>query len=451
MCERAVCALAFGIGQVRAALNRIRHGVVHVAFVSWAEATVAAKAERAASAWAQREADSGQSAEFAESASVLLQTTQSLGEAVSELRAAGESRSEEATRASEATERRLATIETQLARTSALLQRTEKLLAPLPAAAVDQAAYTMMREEVRGAEVQPSRPQPEAPLPASRRSARAPTPSRVCARPAGSSSGGGRISRGAPSPRHPQVLRLGAALASTQRQMATMHSSKAGRHELAGLQAGIRSMLLGSSALKAASSRGDGGPLLFAVPDAPPTTSFFAPDPLAVPSQPPLEATTEAQPVAAAAGVQVAGQRPRPPSARRERAAGRPVRATPARPTSAAPTLTAPSAATAATSPRVLSDVEPMAAAAAAAAATRRPVSARAPGAAYPSGRTAAQAEASARGDYVVQVTELTQLFEERGASARRTAGGRGSVTRRPPSASPRAAGQTARGALPSV
>ena len=145
----------------------------------------AAEGREAESAQARQEAlrvTAESSSKFAESAQALLQTTQSLSEAVAELRQSGAKRERFVEETVDATASRLDTIEKQL-------RRTEQLLAPLPAQAVDQAAYALMREEVG---------------------------------------------------------RLSCALAATQRQMAVMQSAKAGRHELALMANGWHAMLFGS-------------------------------------------------------------------------------------------------------------------------------------------------------------------------------------------------------------
>ena len=78
----------------------------------------------------------------------------------------------------------------QLGKTSQMLQRTEKLLAPLPSAAVDQAAHAMMRGE---------------------------------------------------------VLRLDSALAQTQKQMAAMQTAKAAKSELLAVRQAVHRFLFGTA------------------------------------------------------------------------------------------------------------------------------------------------------------------------------------------------------------
>ena len=163
-----------------------RELMLRLCFDAFVRAVRAAAEEREGeSAQARQEAlrlTAESSSKFAASAQALLQTTQSLSEAVAELRQSGAKRERFVEETVDATAARLDTIEKQL-------RRTEKLLAPLPAQAVDQAAYALMREEVG---------------------------------------------------------RLSSALAATQRQMAAMQSAKAGRHELALMANGWHAMLFGS-------------------------------------------------------------------------------------------------------------------------------------------------------------------------------------------------------------
>ena len=213
--QRAVHATAEAReAAVRAALGRMRNGLLASAFAAWVDW----RAERAAEGAAAAEPGV-----FRESAAVLLQTTQTLSVALEELRRAREANSSsearprlaprcapgsrsvpESPRAShpslhtppftshpaagehlalhpparghagactlphtplrsrQETAVRLSTIEAQLSTTSRQLARSEQLLAPLPAAAVDQAAYAMMRQEVGRplAHVPASRPPP---------------------------------------------------------------------------------------------------------------------------------------------------------------------------------------------------------------------------------------------------------------------------------------------------
>ena len=73
-----------------------------------------------------------------------------LSAAVAELRTAGANRDaavEMNAEASKAASARLEAIEKQLGKTATMLQRSERLLAPLPHTAVEQAAYQMMLDD----------------------------------------------------------------------------------------------------------------------------------------------------------------------------------------------------------------------------------------------------------------------------------------------------------------
>lgn len=182
--------------KVRGALARMSNGLLLMAVEQWKAFVKAGVAERKrADALAAQDRGAAQAAMFADT---LLATTQSLSAAVQELRDAGSMRDEaasasveESSRTNAATEQRLAHIEKQLATTSRMLGRTEKLLQPLPSAAVDQAAYALMRSE---------------------------------------------------------VMRLDAALAQTQQQMYHMNASKAGRSELSNVRNAVHRFLFGNSA-----------------------------------------------------------------------------------------------------------------------------------------------------------------------------------------------------------
>lgn len=370
-------------------------------FVRNVRQAIAARAAAAASA-----PPAAPAAQFEETASVLLRTSHSLSEAVAELRAAGADReatanltAEEAARANEATEARLASIENELKKTARLLERSEKLLVPLPAAAVDQAAYSMMREE---------------------------------------------------------VVRLGTALASTQRQMATMQTSKASRHEFSGMRNDLLSFLYGTPVLAA--------PVAAALPQASKTPHELFEPPRSMPFEAPLQvqqegATLQQQGVEAggrppmdgldvAYAPVVAVRQPRPPSARRSRpAASRPGSAVRQRTTDGGAGLAAGSAPYRPSSARVTNSA---AALPGAQEGARRPGSAR-PGSAaprilagaggtvgesHPATSTSTSATATLPAGGFVEVSDLSELFEERGATARRTAGRSSATARRPPSAS---------------
>jgi hypothetical protein len=194
----------------------------------------AAEGREAESAQARQEAlrvTAESSSKFAESAQALLQTTQSLSEAVAELRQSGAKRERFVEETVDATASRLDTIEKQL-------RRTEQLLAPLPAQAVDQAAYALMREEVG---------------------------------------------------------RLSCALAATQRQMAAMQSAKAGRHELALMANGWHAMLFGSGGAARVLRHMQTTPATTPVPVAfaPPEPAYALPtyQPVHLPATAPLDAS----------------------------------------------------------------------------------------------------------------------------------------------------------------
>ena len=113
------------------ALTRMRHGLMHVAFAQWVQLV---EMERGL----KQPAGGAVSAEMAEQ-------LKQISAAVAEMRAENASRDA----AVEAASVTAARIEKQLGQTATMLHRSEKLLAPLPAAAVDQAAYAMMRNEVQ--------------------------------------------------------------------------------------------------------------------------------------------------------------------------------------------------------------------------------------------------------------------------------------------------------------
>ena len=351
---------------VRQALTRMRHGALCVAFEQWRDEVAAAVAARAdasrhAEEEARRKAEAEAEAEaaaerarleeraraagmapdglqmFTETASTLLRTTESLSAAVAELKDAEASRDlaaevtvEESNRTAEATHARLVAIERQLAKTTTMLERSERLLAPLPSAAIDQAAYAMMKSE---------------------------------------------------------VSKLGDELVTTQRQMGAMQAAKVGRYELNNMRSALHSFLFGT--------------------ESAPTPPAPLPLPLQAPPSLAMQSTSGSTLPPA----------PRPPtSQRRDRLATRPVFTRPATARTNDPYGPAASGAGGAE----------------ASAFDRRPASARDGTVAYPDSVAAANGGAE-----FVEVTDLTQLYEERGASARRTAGGRGSVTAarpRPPS-----------------
>ena len=170
--------------------------------------------------------------------------TETLSSAVDELREAGAAREATSIAAVADTQSRLTSIEAQLSKTAQMLQRTEKLLAPLPSAAVDQAAYGLMRGE---------------------------------------------------------VLRLDAALAQTQRQMAAMATTKAAKSELAAVRTAVTRFLFGTAP-----------PAPTAPPTPAPPTPSYPP-----PALPPADAlatlqATYAEPRPPPFKPAAAGTRPRP-------------------------------------------------------------------------------------------------------------------------------------------
>jgi hypothetical protein len=255
------------------------------------------------------------------------------------------------------TEARLGAIESRLGQTAKMLARTEKLLAPLPAAAVDQAAYSMMKTE---------------------------------------------------------VVRLEEALQSTQRQMLTMQTAKATRAELLDIHTAVHRFLFGherppppqTPPPPASASLARKADMIEAAyardahlmqPEPPPADHHRV-----RPPRPSTARTRQKNGYSVAAGADASLLRRRPASARD----GRHVVA-------AHPTETSAAGA----GPRQLMPVVP-------GVGAMEPWSLGTTERGLPAS-DAVRASAQAAAGGFVEVTELTQLFEERGASQRRSAGGR--------------------------
>ena len=340
----------------RSAVQRMRHGTLHIAFSQWAQLVEDAKLERLNQA--RRESASSVSPEMAAQ-------LQQLAAEVEKLRAEQTSRDAAAESLAAA---RLASIEKQLSKTATMLQRSERLLAPLPAAAVDAAAYAMMRSEVE---------------------------------------------------------QLSSQLASTNHKMLEMNLAKAGRAELLDMRGAVQRFLFGAEAPR------------MPVPMPPPPPP---PPPPRLPIEPPLEADAFAPaaapppspapdnlPRSASPRLQSRPsavdpyQQPRPPAG--QRALG-------ARPSTARPTR-----------PGLAQGVA--VSTGGDASLLRRPQSARVSGvvAAYsgaskdfaemlgvkPPAPAAAAPPAAAPPAHAafVEVTDLTELFAEKGAAQRRQVGAR--------------------------